>query len=758
MKLWIRLGITWVASVTLVCAQQPPPPEVAPPPGAGQQATEQTKPQPQAEPAKPATPSPAVPQPAATLIPTPSGQFVLNLQNASLTEVIDILARQLKINYILDPRIKGSVTLNTYGELVDVDIRALLETILRVNGAALIQVGQLYRIVPLPGVSRLPLRPQINPKVFPENERMVLNLVFLKYATVGDLSALLEKFLGEGATMVTYEPANLLLLMDNNRNMNRTMEMIALFDSDVLASQRVRLLEVENGRPTDIANELETILSSVSLGEKGTSVRFMPIDRINIIIAVAPNPGVFDEVEKWLKKLDVPVKVTAGSVQNYVYRVKYGRAPTLAGAIMQLYFGYSGFGGAGGFGYGGFGAGFGSYGGVGAFPGAGYGGVGAGYGAGYGGGYPTGAYPGSGFAPFRQSMTSPRRLGQTGTQTTGGAAATRQGAAGATTPLDLTGSYLGSSYGYGYGYGPATEGMPRVVPNPLDNSLLIQATPQDYRQILNLLEDLDVPPRQVLIEAKIYEVQLTDEFASGVSAFLNKRGEGEVSLPTNLLLGSSGAAGLSLTAGMLVGQSRELLAFLTTQEDNRRAKIISAPSLIATDSIPALINVGQEVPTLTSQALTGAQIGGTNLFTNTVQSRSSGVTLQILAQVNPSGIVTLEINQDISSPVAPSANAAIQSPSFSKRTIQTQATVQDGDTIAIAGIILETETHSSAGIPLLHRIPVLGAAFGAKSISKDRTELIVFMTPRVIYDTNQIVEASEEVKSKLRRLTKMIKD
>jgi general secretion pathway protein D len=126
--------------------------------------------------------------------------------------------------------------------------------------------------------------------------------------------------------------------------------------------------------------------------------------------------------------------------------------------------------------------------------------------------------------------------------------------------------------------------------------------------------------------------------------------------------------------------------------------------------------------------------------------------------VNPSGIVTLEINQDISSPVAPSANAAIQSPSFSKRTIQTQATVQDGDTIAIAGIILETETHSSAGIPLLHRIPVLGAAFGAKSISKDRTELIVFMTPRVIYDTNQIVEASEEVKSKLRRLTKMIKD
>jgi general secretion pathway protein D len=90
--------------------------------------------------------------------------------------------------------------------------------------------------------------------------------------------------------------------------------------------------------------------------------------------------------------------------------------------------------------------------------------------------------------------------------------------------------------------------------------------------------------------------------------------------------------------------------------------------------------------------------------------------------------------------------------------VVTQITVQDGDTIAIGGIISETETQSSAGVPVLHRIPIVGGAFGAKSTSRQRTELIVFMTPRVIYDTNQMTEASEELKSSMRRLQKMIRE
>jgi general secretion pathway protein D len=300
--------------------------------------------------------------------------------------------------------------------------------------------------------------------------------------------------------------------------------------------------------------------------------------------------------------------------------------------------------------------------------------------------------------------------------------------------------------------------IPRIIPNQMDNSLLIQATPQEYQQILKLLVQLDISPRQVLIDAKIYEVSLTGAFASGVSAYLQKRGGSSnvASGPRDFLASTAGGTNL-LSAGALVGASRELLAFLTLAENESRTKVVSAPSIIATDSIAANINVGLEVPTLTAQAVTGIQAAGNSLFANSIQSRSTGVTLNVMARVNPSGIVTLIINQDVSAPQAPSAGS-IQSPSFSKRSISTQVTLQDGDTIAIAGIINESNASSSTGIPLLHRLPFIGGAFGGKSYNHDRSELIVFMTPRVIYDTNQITEASDELKSRLKRLNKVVKD
>jgi len=153
----------------------------------------------------------------------------------------------------------------------------------------------------------------------------------------------------------------------------------------------------------------------------------------------------------------------------------------------------------------------------------------------------------------------------------------------------------------------------------------------------------------------------------------------------------------------------------------------------------------------------GLQSGGSSLFTNTISNRSTGVTLSILARVNSSGIVTMVINQDVSTP-QPASSSGIQSPSFQKRSVSTQVTVQDGDTVAIGGIIQESDLRSSGGVPGLHRIPLLGAAFGSKTLSKARTELIIFLTPRVIYDTNQIMDASEEIKGKLKKLRKDIRN
>src|SRR5712692_4849970 len=197
----MRSGLIFAAATVLLWAQNPPvnrPPFIMPPGGLKPQQPTQSPAQPPSPQQQTQTPAPP-PKPAVSLN-TAGAPAALNLQNASLIEVVDILARALKINYILDPRVKGAVTINTYGEIKPVDVRPLLETILRINGAAMVQVGDLYRIVPIADVARLPIPPQMNAtaKDLPDDERMILDLVFLKYATVVEMSKLLQPFLGEG--------------------------------------------------------------------------------------------------------------------------------------------------------------------------------------------------------------------------------------------------------------------------------------------------------------------------------------------------------------------------------------------------------------------------------------------------------------------------------------------------------------------------------------------------------------------------------
>ncbi|MSV32152.1 MAG: type II secretion system protein GspD [Bryobacterales bacterium] len=710
-----------VLCATTFLTAQPPPPK--PPPGFGPQVLQN---QPQTPGATPA---------ASPVASSPAGGSTggLQLENASLTAVIDILARQLKINYILDPRVKGGIILNTYGETKSLSNRELLDMILRINGFAMVQVGDIYRIVPMADAARLPIKPSINQRDLPDSEQIVLNLIFLKYANVDELTKLLDPFMGENSKTWAYPPANLLLILDSSRSMRRTMELISLFDNDSFAGGRVKLFETEHARPSELTKEIDTIFKGISLNEKQSPIKFIPVDRINTIIAVAANPSAFAEVEKWIKKLDTPVKITSGAIDNYVYRVKYGRADLLAGSIMMLYGGY-------GMGMGGMGMGM----------GMGMSGMAGGMGMQGGGGYGAGMGMPNAMGPMGmgQGVTAQFNPGA-GLSGVGQVANISQMGG-----MDSTGTYLGAQMGGAGGR------IPRVVPNAMDNSLIIQGTPSEYEGIHKILRQLDIAPRQVLIDAKIYEVSLTGAFANGIAAFIQNKNapvEGAPKLATRALNGFLSGGAVGLTAGALVGQSRELLAFMSTQDVESRSRVIAAPSIIATDSITATINVGTEVPTLASQAVTGVQSSGSSLFANTITNRQTGVTLSVTARINPSGIVTLIINQEVSAPQAASSGS-IQSPSFSRRSINTQVTVEDGDTIAVGGIINESNTYSSSGFPFLHRLPVIGAAFGSRSYGKERTELVVFMTPRVIYDTNEISEASDELKGRLRRLRKYIRE
>jgi general secretion pathway protein D len=736
-------------------AGPPQPPPVTRSPGTpGQTGPTQAAP-PQTTPGQtvPVQTPPAQTAPAAAG-PVPISGFDYMIPNASLTEFIDIMARRLKINYILDPAVKGSVTLYTYGEVKPVDLMTLLQTVLRVNGATMVQVGDLYRIVPINKISSLPMSPMTDadPKTLPDDERMILDLIFLKYTTAKEIDSLITPFLGEGASHSTYDPANLLILQDNARNMKRTMQLIDLFDSDTFAGQRVRLFDIANSRPSDLVKDLDTVFKAFALSDKASAVKFIPVDRINTIIAVAPNPGIFAEVRKWIEKFDIPVKITAGATGTYVYRLKYARAETVAMAIMALYTGNisalismaqqmnsnmfnagigmnggGGYGGMNGGGYGGMSGGTNGYGGSG-YGGSGYGGFGGGYGGGSG--------------------TSNQNSGLFNTQGTTGS-----GASGSAAARDQTGNFLGNAGATGAaGQGSS---MPVVVPNPFDNTLIIKGSAQEIEQIKDLLRQLDVAPRQILIDAKIYEVDLTGQFSAGVESFLQAKGTS-----TNGVTASASAAGAVLTLGEVVLHSKQLYATLNLSENKSRTRVVSAPSIIATDSVPATMNVGDQVPVETSQAAVGGvTVGGTTPFANTIGSASTGVTFSIVARANSSGIVTMIIDQQVSAPEAPplGVNTSVQSSSFSNRSVSTQITVQDGDTVAIGGIIMEKYAESNGGIPLLYKIPIIGPLFGSKSIITSRTELIIFLTPRVIYDTNQMVDATDEIRNSLKTINKLMK-
>jgi general secretion pathway protein D len=677
-------------------------------PASAEQAT------PPATQAAPATPQAAPVPPAAGSQPAGEARISLDLANANLTDVIRIIAAELKMNYVVDPAVKGIVNVTTMGDLRQEDLLGLLQTILRANGAVAVESGGVWRIVPAANAPRVPVAVSRNLAAgsIPADDRMVMNVVPLAYVTAADMSEILKAYLSEAGQIVRYDPGNVLLITETSRNMKRLMDLIAMFDTDALAQQRLRLFPVENAQASQLVLDLRDIFSAYALSDK-SAVKFLPIGRINSILVVSGNPNVFNEVQQWVEKLDKPVRRTG--IQNFVYRVENASAENLAAVLNGLY-------GAGG--------------GVPQTrPQAGTGALSA---AGTMSGFGTPGYSGAGMAagqmPLAASMPS--------------AAAAQQPAT--SEVVALPGGMLQSGV--------------RIVADTVNNALIIQATPQDYEIIRQTLKELDTVPRQVMIEAKVYEVTLTGALSFGVEYFLEHRSEqdrravGQFALGANE--GRAGLAnpGLSLSAGTLVGRSRELLAFLNAQENRSRTKVVSAPTVLASDNQEARIQVGAEVPILTSQGvMAGAQMGGTSVFTNTVQQRDTGVILSVVPRINSSGLVSLRIGQEVSQALAPTVGT-IQSPTIQKRSVLTQATVQDGETIALGGIISENNLFSKNRIPLLGDIPVLGVLFGSTSTTNVRTELIVLLTPRVIQTVAGAADATNEFRDRLKEIKKAFKE
>ena len=288
----------------------------------------------------------------------------------------------------------------------------------------------------------------------------------------------------------------------------------------------------------------------------------------------------------------------------------------------------------------------------------------------------------------------------------------------------------------------------RVIADKDNNALLILASAADYEKIEMALRKLDVVPRQVLIEVTIAEVTLKDELAYGLEWFMNKG-----RIKSRLDAGESGvsalAPGLSYSWTSLSGDITAVLNMLATDS---KLKIISSPHITVADNQKASIQVGDQVPTITQTQTTNTTTG----VISSVQYLNTGVLLNVTPRVNASGLVTLEINQEISN-ASKTTSSSIDSPTIQKRTAQSTVTVQSNETLVMAGLIKEENSRAADGLPLLSEVPLLGGLFGKQSRTDNRTELIILITPRVLHTVAQAAAVTDEYRKRVTGLNKMIK-
>lgn len=281
----------------------------------------------------------------------------------------------------------------------------------------------------------------------------------------------------------------------------------------------------------------------------------------------------------------------------------------------------------------------------------------------------------------------------------------------------------------------------RIAADEANNSLLIMASPADYKRILAILDNLDASPRQVLLEATIMEVALNDQLKLGVRWYLQQKNASQAFTDLASKSFDSVFPGFSYAY-----QVANVQATLDALNQVTKVNIVSAPSLMVLDNHAARLQVGDQVPIIT-QSATGVQTAGSPVV-NSVTYRDTGVILQITPHINDSGQVLLDIEQEVSS-VTSTTSSSINSPTIKQRKVKTSVSVDDGHMLTLGGIIQSQRNRGADKVPLLGDIPLLGNAFKSRSDSIIKTELIILITPRVVRDAREAEEATEEYRRHL---------
>jgi general secretion pathway protein D len=287
----------------------------------------------------------------------------------------------------------------------------------------------------------------------------------------------------------------------------------------------------------------------------------------------------------------------------------------------------------------------------------------------------------------------------------------------------------------------------RIIADDTTNALVIRATPREYEKIRAALEELDILPLQVLIEATIAEVTLTDELRYGVEWFF-RSGDFEFSFrPSATALLPVGGF-----QGIFDNDVRFVLQALDAITD---VNVVSSPQLMVLDNQTARIQVGDQVPISVQSAV--SVIDPDAPVVNSIEYRDTGVILLVTPRVNASGLVIMEIQQEISNVVdAPTTTTAEEtSPTINQRQVTSTAAILSGETVALGGLIQDQRERAQSGIPLLSRIPIVGALFRSRANTVTRTELLVLITPSVVENPARARAVTDELRRRLRSLEQL---
>jgi len=635
----------------------------------------------------------------------------MNFDGADVQTVAKtLLGDILQLNFVVDPRVQGNVTLASAGPIPRKDVLPAFESVLRMSNAAIVHSGNLVKIVPIPEAGAGgAIRAGAGEPGFG------ISLVPLRYTSASTVAKTAESFLSRPGAVRVVQSRNLLLIQGTTAERQATLDLVATFDVEWLQNQSVGVYPLKSTSPETMIGELERIFETNDGGAGQGVVRFQPVSRMNAVMVVTKNPKLLAQTTQWVQRLDR--SDTTGTTLR-TFRLKSGNATQVAKILNDIF-----------------------------------------------GGQRSGA---AGDAGTRQiapgvdatqsrldSLDRGSSSGSPGTSAGSGpdnhgsnpiAAAFESFSDHKSGDADATGS---SSTNSGGNAQRGTFQNLRITADAANNAVVVYSNQEDARIVERAIRDIDRPQLQVSIDATVAEVTLTDELQFGVQAFLSSN-KGSIGLFGASQVAAQSAVLQNVAPGLnlLLGSQSNPRVILNALSNLTDVKVLSSPSIVALDNQPALLQVGDEIPITTSSAT--LLTNSATPVVNTIQMRNTGVILKVLPHVHSNGSVQLEVDQEISNVV--NADQQTLTPTIAQRRVHSTVSVVSGQTVLLAGLISEREQKSQAGIPGIREIRFIGDLLGNTSNTKTRSEIIIFIKTRLIRNSMDAGAVTEEFRERLQSM------